>query len=232
MSITDPTLSDAIGAGLDRLRAGIRVAIPAIVVAFSRVPYRHIHAKVGVRAVLQTGEIVDYPELDRIPVLVPCGGGFAMDFDLEVGEEVLLLICDRSIAEWKAQGGVVDQAIVHMHALSDAVAIPGLYSQARPQLQTPGVGTLYLGSSDGDAPWMRMATVPAAAVTVEAPSISLGAAASLGIARLTDSVAPSVSLAGWMTAVTSALTGLGAPPGPPPTTIGAISSASTTVRSA
>ena len=232
MSITEPSLSDAIEAGIQRLRAGVRVAIPAIVVEFARTPYRHIRAKVAIRAVLQTGETVDYPELERIPVLIPCGGGFAMDFDLEVGEEVLLLVCDRAISEWKIQGGIVSQQIVHMHALSDAVAIPGLYSQARPQLQTPGVGTLYLGSSDGDPPWMRLATVPTAAVTVEAPAIALGATASLGVARLTDSVAPSVSMATWMGAVVTALTGLGASPGLPPTTIGAISSASTVVRSA
>lgn len=62
-------------------------------------------------------------------------------------------------------------------------------------------------------------------IVVEAPSIKLGAAASLGVARATDPVSPASSMATWIAAVSTA-TGA-----TPPVDFGTIASGSTKTRS-
>lgn len=225
--MTEPTLGDVINAGILRILVGLRVAIPAEVVSFSRTPFRHVKVKIGIRSQLRSGEYIDHPEIDRVPVLMPGGGGYALDVDLLPGEEVMLLVADRGLDEWLASGGPANPPAGRLHTLSNAVAIPGLYSMAKPQLQQPGPGTLYLGSTDGAAPWLRMGDT---GTTLSAATIRLGEAAMLGVARLSDSVTMAPAWAAWFAAVTTAVNTVA--PGSailPTSPIGTITSASTKV---
>jgi hypothetical protein len=85
-------------------------------------------------------------------------------------------------------------------------------------------------------PGIAMRTTGDTATVESAVSVLLGAAATLGVARLTDDVAASGAMVTFMNAVVAALNTIAAAvpvvifPPVPPTTIGQISEASTKVK--
>lgn len=77
------------------------------------------------------------PVLTNVPVLMKSGGGFAEYWPLVKGDYVWLVFGERSLDEWKAQGGqgqtAADRRRFH---LSDAVAIVGPRPFNDPRLLT------------------------------------------------------------------------------------------------
>ena len=71
------------------------------------------------------------PIIYEVPVMFPSAGGGLLSFPIAVGDTVLLLFSMRSMEEWLAGGG--DEAIpadTRHHSLTDAIAIPGLYTKS------------------------------------------------------------------------------------------------------
>ena len=66
------------------------------------------------------------PDIQDVPVLMPAGSLYSMQFPLVVGDVGLAIFSDRSIEAWTVAGGVVDPADSRSHSLSDAMFIPGL----------------------------------------------------------------------------------------------------------
>lgn len=123
-----------------------------------------------------------------------------MDADLTVGENVLLIVFDRDISGWLPAGAVEAPVRRMMHDISSCVAIPGLRPISRQGKQSVAPGELFIGADSGSPPMLTMRKLPASA-TLEATTISLGAAASLGAARVTDPVAASAAMIAWMSAL-------------------------------
>jgi len=71
-------------------------------------------------------EAVSVPVITNVPIIWPGAGGFRLTFPIAAGDTVLLVFSDRSLDVWLARGGEVDPGDPRRHALSDAVAIPGL----------------------------------------------------------------------------------------------------------
>jgi len=93
---------------------------------------------------------VTLPLIVDVPVQLIGGGGFVTTFPLAQGDEVLLQFCSRCIDTWAQNGKVQVQAELRMHDLSDAVAIPCLWSKPR----VPGgisTGSAQLRKVDGSA---------------------------------------------------------------------------------
>ena len=239
---TDPDLNDVFAVAFEREQVSLRTIVPGHITAFSRNP-RECTVKIDMLAQLRTGETVELPEIFRCPIVWPVGGGFAMDADLAIGEQVMVLVCDRDISGWLPAGAVEAPKRRLLHNLSNAIVLPGLRSINRQGKQAPAAGELYLGNDTGAAPWLKLGTIPPSA-TLEAPAISLGEGATLGVARLTDPVScaelPLPSPPGvpdlsdpWVIWFNAVGVGAASVPGPPPwgSPIAFVSSASTTVRS-
>lgn len=67
------------------------------------------------------------PQIFKVPVAFPGGGGFSITCPLLVGDLVLLIFAERSIEDFIGQGVDQDPLDVRRHALTDAIAIPILW---------------------------------------------------------------------------------------------------------
>lgn len=237
------TPEQALSALLDdvarRVAVEIRTHVPGTIVSFSRATGRaEASVRVDMRARLRNGQTFPVGQVDRAPVLWPAGGGFCMDADLRPGDEVMLVVFDRDITEWLDNGGPADPVTGQLHAITNA-AVLAVSLRSRPKVgpADPGVGSLLVGAENGQAPWLRLKTLPTPSVVIEAPGIELGNGATLGVARQTDPVSVStVPIDPWLiwftqlTAVANGILGPGAVV-LPTTPIARISAASAVTRS-
>ncbi len=117
------------------------------------------------------------PKLADVPVLFPRCGRFSITFPLSVGDFVLLVFAERSLAAWRATGAQSDPGDLGMHTLDGAVALPGLFPDAQPAAAADGAN-MRVGSD----------TDPNGRIELPGSEIRLGQGASKGIARVGDSV--------------------------------------------
>lgn len=73
----------------------------------------------------------DLPILTNVPVVFPHStvSGFSLTIPIQIGDQVLVVIADRSIDEWQASGGTgrpVESTTPRSHDLTDAIAIIGI----------------------------------------------------------------------------------------------------------
>lgn len=80
-----------------------------------------------------TDELIyrDLPILANVPVVFPHStvSGYSLTIPILIGDQVLVVIADRSIDEWQASGGTgrpVESATPRAHDLTDAIAIIGI----------------------------------------------------------------------------------------------------------
>lgn len=78
---------------------------------------------------LKDGRVLSRAPITGVPVVFPAAGGGIITFPVEVGDTVLLVFSQRSIDRWvNSDGGEVDPLDNRQHAISDAIALPGLYT--------------------------------------------------------------------------------------------------------
>ena len=128
MSQATPSLAQVIRAAVQAHAADLRVAIPASV---ERVDLAKglVDARPLVKDLVgDAGGLtpLSLPVITNVPIVWPGAGGFRLTFPVAVGDSVLLVFADRSLDVWLAKGGEVDPGDPRRHALSDAIAIPGL----------------------------------------------------------------------------------------------------------
>lgn len=71
-------------------------------------------------------ETIEYPLLQKVPVVVLQGGGASITFPIKAGDQCLLLFCDYMIDNWWISGDVGASDFPRRHDISDAIAIVGL----------------------------------------------------------------------------------------------------------
>ncbi len=141
------TLADVIQDAIKRILSVSHTMMPCKVTT-----YDPVKQKVSVQPLLkftpdktlnEDGILVDgipelLPIIQGVPVMFPrvsagAGGPQAhMYFPIKPGTNVMCLFADKSLDKWKTTGGEVDPQDVRFHALSDAVALPGLFSFNNP----------------------------------------------------------------------------------------------------
>ena len=185
------------------------------------------------------------PEIPNVPVHYPGPSGMMATGPVQVGECGLIVFADRSIDDWIQDGGPAEWALRHQrHNLTDAIFQPGLrYGTVAQNIDQ---NLYFIGREDRTAGMGIDATTRDLIVSTEgttttvdaATQIKLGANATLGVARLNDNVTASAAFTTFMAQVVTALTTIAAavpvpivPPVIPAGPIGAISSASTKVKS-
>lgn len=90
---------------------------------------------------------VPLPLLPDVPIVFPRGGGFALTFPIQPGDECLVIFADRCIDAWWQSGEVQEQADLRQHDLSDGIAIFGPCSQPR-KLSDVSADSVQLRSED------------------------------------------------------------------------------------
>jgi hypothetical protein len=112
----------------------LRVAIPVVVVSFDAV-----HQTVTVQPAIQENVFlnlvptpVNLPQLINVPVCPPRGGGFSITFPFAAGDEGFVVFQDMCYDAWWQSGGTENNQVERRrHDLSDAMFIPGGWSQPR-----------------------------------------------------------------------------------------------------
>lgn len=154
-SSLEDVLEDALSGAL---AARVHVSLPGRVVSYDRTT-RTAAVQPIVRGRFRSEddsvETYRLPVLPSVPVCFPQGGGCSITWDLAADDDVLLVISERSLDEWKATAsGDVEAQDARRFDLSDAVAFAGLSS-----------------------PSVTLAGVLAGTMVVTAPAIALGSKA-------------------------------------------------------
>lgn len=107
--------------------------------------------------------VVDRAAITGVPVVFPAAGGGIITFPVKKGDTVLAIFSQRSIDRWvQGDGGPVDPNDNRKHDISDAIAIPGLFTLNQALQSDPdNVIIKFSGAS--------IALTPAGKVIINAP---------------------------------------------------------------
>lgn len=135
----------------EAISAGIRVAMPGIVVSFDSDAVTAViqPAIKGYEPDANGNQIsISMPQLVDVPVTFPRGGGVTLTFPVKPGDECELIFNDRCIDFWWQSGGEQEPVHPRQHHIGDAVAFLGPMSQAK---KISGISTsaAQLRSDDG-----------------------------------------------------------------------------------
>lgn len=147
------------------VESGLRVAMPGIIASFDP-DKQTVTVDLAVYDRILTGlpnTIPNYnpatgdvkiPTLLDVPIVIPRGGGSALTFPVNAGDECLVIFSDFCFNTWYDSGGINNsQQRLRRHDLSDGFAILGPYSQPnvlpnystdQTQLRTED-GTVFVG---------------------------------------------------------------------------------------
>jgi hypothetical protein len=135
------------------VRGNLYTAMPAQVVSVADFATEQtIDVKPVVRRVYEDTTVLESPDIYSVPVMFPSAGGGLLSFPIQVGDTVLLVFSMRSIEDWlEGDGSVVTPSSSRAHSLTDAIAIPGLYtktSHLEPNTDDVELKFRYSGGSD------------------------------------------------------------------------------------
>jgi hypothetical protein len=123
----EPELGDAIAALVDSRLAGVHVALPGQIEKYDRATHK-AEVKPLLKKRYTDGTSAELPVIVNVPVVWPRTSEFELSAPLARGDGVLLVFAERSLDAWLAKGGVIAPPDGRKFDLSDAIAIPGLYS--------------------------------------------------------------------------------------------------------
>lgn len=119
------TLTDAMRSSIQYYMTGVHTAIPATFIDFDETD-RSATVQPSINKNYMDDTTARLPVIHKVPVMFPFGGGSSVTFPINPGDYCLLIVCERSLEEWKRLG--IDEKPIDRRKfnLSDAVAIPGL----------------------------------------------------------------------------------------------------------
>lgn len=162
------------------------------------------------------GVVFDEPPVVDAPVGSWRLGGMVLAGELEPGDEVLIVTCEREIRPWWLGGKAHDPQSRRMHAAEDSVILPWI-SNLRRTITAQATGTLYLGREDSTAGITITRGPLPGTTTIEGTgpgSIALGSAAASTLLLYPPFAA---AFATWASAMAAAGAAVAAPGVPDPT---------------
>lgn len=118
---------DAIEKIIDSHINDIHTAVPAEIVEFNE-DNCTVDVIPKAKTRLSTGKEVEYPRINNVPILFPCGAGQGVTivFPVKKGDGCLLVFSEQALDYWSGRGEASSE---NKFALSNAIAIPGLYAK-------------------------------------------------------------------------------------------------------
>jgi len=255
MTITRPELADLIEQAERNTHVSINVCVLGEVARYhagkANTPPT-VDVRILPRMLLRNGIRFNPEIISRVPIGQWSFGPVVIRAVPEVGDGLVCHVFDREILTWLTKNPSdrkrnYDPVSRRTHDPNDIIAFPSI----RPNLRNPsGTDTprqIYIGHESGKGTHLKVnvqtgaialeasSTVDTKAgtsTTIEAASVKLGGpTATLGVARITDTVGADVTMATWIAAVTAFVNG--AAPGTAilPSDFGKVSSASSKVKS-
>jgi len=167
-------LSQPLLAAIRRLSTEMSVSLPGRV---ERYDYNTQKAEVKplINRQYADGTVDEMPVIASVPVVFPRSGGASLTMPVKRGDGVLLVFADRSIDTWLERGGQVTPDDRRQHALSDCVAVVGLYSfaDASPAENNDDVLLQYNGSQVRLKPGGNVEIESASTVTVTTGDVTI-----------------------------------------------------------
>jgi hypothetical protein len=109
----------------DRLRQ-VNVCLPGRIKSYSA-STRKAEVEPLVKERYADGTVLTLPVITGVPVVMPATSSSGLILPVGDGDPCLILFAQRSIDRWLTNGGVQESADKRMHAMSDAIAIVGLF---------------------------------------------------------------------------------------------------------
>lgn len=125
------TLTEMVDRTVSEILKGVSTSIPGHILS---VDGQIAKIQVGVEFIGVSGASFPLDPIVNVPVHFP-GGQFCLEYELNEGDEGVILVSQRCIDAWKEQGGVATQPILRKLDLQDALFIPGIRSKPN-QLQS------------------------------------------------------------------------------------------------
>ena len=137
------------------------------------------------------GSTLIYPKLTNVPIVLPCSNalGLSITMPIKKGDELILLVSDRSLDNWQLDGGIqrpADETEIRHHDLSDCLCIPSALTVAA--LDTYNNEAVEIGSPSVNV------TVTPQDVVVNAQNVTVNAEQAVAVNCDTASVDASTSV--------------------------------------
>ncbi|ETD72974.1 hypothetical protein V757_01135 [Pelistega indica] len=127
-SYHNATVESAVDAQTEKAIKDIHTSLPAKVIDFNST-LQTVTLAAQVKQILIDGKTVQIPPLMDVPVNFPRGGGFAVTFPLQAGDEGIAIFSERCIDGWHTSGKATEPLDYRFCDLSDAMFIPGICSR-------------------------------------------------------------------------------------------------------
>lgn len=116
---------------IDNKLVNLHTAMPGEIEAFDETT-QLAQIKPLIKRIFTGGNDVAIKSLIHVPIMSLRAGGFVLTFPVSVGDECLVIFCERAIDAWLQSGGAQKPTELRRHDYSDAVAIVGLNNQTNP----------------------------------------------------------------------------------------------------
>lgn len=110
------------------LLKGVGTSIPGYVQSFDA-ETQQATVIPGVQRVDIEGNTYNLPPIIKVPVMF-AGGDWCVEYQIDEGNEGLIIVSQRCVDAWKDQGGQAPNPIRRIHDMQDGLFIPGFRSQA------------------------------------------------------------------------------------------------------
>jgi hypothetical protein len=144
-----PDMSDVIRTLVDQMLLQLFVCLPAKIVSYDSAT-QYANVEVQLLKAFTDGSTQAHPVIPNVPVKHPraAGGTAFIHMPLEPGDDVTLVFSQRSLDNWKTQGGMTATGDTRKHHITDAYALIG--GSAIPDAFTPAAdGSIEIVNGDG-----------------------------------------------------------------------------------
>lgn len=121
------TLTEMIDRTISEILKSVGTSIPAHILSFD-VETQLAKVQIGIEFIDVQGKTFDLAPIVNVPVHFS-GGDFVLEYQIDEGNEGLIIISQRCIDGWKEQGGVAAQTVIRKLDMQDALFIPGFRSK-------------------------------------------------------------------------------------------------------
>lgn len=138
--MTDATQTELSKRAFRELMKTVCTSIPGHILAFDPAT-QSAQIQIGIVRI-EVGGVERTPSpLITVPVYFCGGSDFALEYEINPGDEGVIMFSQRCIDGWKTTGGVAQNPIMRFHDMSDAVFLPGIRSQPKvlPSFQNNGI---------------------------------------------------------------------------------------------
>jgi len=130
MNIThNPSLAYVLQTAINSVLSTVHTAFPGQVDSYDYTTCK-ASIKPSLSRTYDDGTVIEPPVIPNVPVLWPRTSLGSISFPLQRGDGCLVICSERSLDEWLLKGTQQAPSDNRMFDLSDAIAIPGLYSFA------------------------------------------------------------------------------------------------------